>query len=104
LLIKPATIDLRRKPSILAQLRTRASRALQRDFGEDAPLAKALLIADMSDLGPEVRDRFATAGLVHILSISGLHVTIVATAMLLVLEAARLPKRYALRSEERRVG
>lgn len=96
LFVKPATIIQRLSPGPLARLRTRASHAIQRDFGEDAPLAKALLIADMSDLGPEVRDRFATAGLVHILSISGLHVTIVAMAMLLVLEAARLPKRFAL--------
>ncbi len=96
LFVKPAAIEVCGRPGILARLRSRASRALHRDFGEDAPLAKALLIADMSDLGPDVRDRFATAGLVHILSISGLHVTIVATAMLLVLEAARLPKRYAL--------
>lgn len=96
LLAKPATITAVADPGILARLRSRASRALQRDFGEDAPLAKALLIAEMTDLGPDVRDRFATAGLVHILSISGLHVTIVATAMLMVLEAARLPKRLAL--------
>jgi competence protein ComEC len=96
LFVKPAVVAIVRGPGILAQLRSRAARALQRDFREDAPLAKALLIADMSDVGPEVRDRFAMAGLVHILSISGLHVTIVATAMLLVLEAVRLPKRYAL--------
>jgi competence protein ComEC len=81
---------------VLARIRARASRALQRDFGEDAPLAKALLIAETADLGSEVRDRFATAGLVHILSISGLHVTIVATAVVLLLEAARLPRRVAL--------
>ena len=96
LLVKGATLRELAPPGILARLRSRASRALQRDFGEDAPLAKALLIAETADLGPDVRDRFATAGLVHILSISGLHVTIVATAVLLVLEAARLPRRVTL--------
>lgn len=96
LLVRPAQMRLAEQPGILAKLRSRASRALQRDFREDAPLAKALLIAEMADLGPEVRERFANAGLIHILSISGLHVTIVATAMLMLLEAARLPKRHAL--------
>ena len=96
LLVKSARVAMLRRPGALARLRSRASRALQRDFGDDAPLAKALLIAETTDLGPAVRDRFARAGLVHILSISGLHVTIVAAAVLLLLEAARLPKRYAL--------
>lgn len=96
LLVKGATVVVLAPPRGLARLRTRASRALQRDFGADAPLAKALLIAETADLGADVRDRFATAGLVHILSISGLHVTIVATAVLLVLEAARLPRRLTL--------
>jgi competence protein ComEC len=96
LLARGARLSVVRGPGVLARLKARASRALQRDFGADAPLAKALLIAETADLGPEVRDRFATAGLVHILSISGLHVTIVAAAVVLVLEAARLPRRVAL--------
>ncbi|HKS07718.1 MAG TPA: DNA internalization-related competence protein ComEC/Rec2 [Gemmatimonadaceae bacterium] len=96
LLVKGASVGIVKPPGVLARLRSRASRALQRDFGEDAPLAKALLIAETADLGPDVRDRFATAGLVHILSISGLHVTIVASAVLLLLEAARLPRRVTL--------
>jgi predicted membrane metal-binding protein len=36
---------------------------------------RALLIADRSELAP-VRDRFAAAGLAHILAIAGLHVGI----------------------------
>lgn len=96
LLVKNARISTVRSPGALDRLRARASRALQRDFGPDAALAKALLIAETADLGPEVRDRFAAAGLVHILSISGLHVTIVASAVVLLLSAARLSKRAAL--------
>ena len=96
LFLRGADLFVVRGPSILARLRRHAAQAIQRDFGADAPLAKALLIADMSELGPEIRARFAAAGLVHILSISGLHVTIVAAAMLLLLEAARLPRRRAL--------
>jgi competence protein ComEC len=57
---------------------------------------RALLIADTRDLSPEVRARYAAAGLVHMLSISGLHVGIIAMAVLLVLRACRLPVRASL--------
>ncbi len=64
-------------------------------FGADAPLVRALLIADARTLPADVRDRFAAAGLVHILSISGLHVAIIAGAILLVLEALRIARPRA---------
>jgi competence protein ComEC len=96
LLIKRGVLRLRKPPSVLARLRNRAQANIDRDFGPDAPLARALLIADMSDITPETRDTFARSGLVHILSISGLHVTIVASAMVLLLEAARCSRRLAL--------
>ena len=64
-------------------------------FGSDAPLVRALLIADMRAIPPDTRDRFAAAGLVHILSISGLHVAIIAGAVLLVFEALRMPRARA---------
>ena len=80
----------------LPRLRARAGRAVERVFGADAPLAAALLVADTRQIPPAVRDRFAASGLVHILSISGLHVAIVAEAVQLVLLAARLPRRGAL--------
>lgn len=81
--------------SRLVALRTGARRAIDLAFAADAPLARALLIADTRTLAPELRDRFADAGLVHMLSISGLHVAIVGAALQLVLLAARLPRRAA---------
>ncbi|MEP6858623.1 MAG: DNA internalization-related competence protein ComEC/Rec2, partial [Gemmatimonadales bacterium] len=44
----------------------------------------------------EMRDRYATAGLVHMLSISGLHVAVIAAAMELLFQVARMPRRVAL--------
>lgn len=82
-------------PAALAPWRTRAGAAIDRHFGEDAGLVRALLIADTRDLDPEVRDRYADAGIVHMLSISGLHVAIVSGAMLMLLQAARLPAATA---------
>lgn len=82
-------------PPLLAPWRDRAGAAIERYFGADAGLVKALLIADTKDLDPEVRDRYADAGIVHMLSISGLHVAIVSGAMLLLLQAVRLPATAA---------
>jgi competence protein ComEC len=76
-------------------LRARAGRAIDRAFGAQAPLARALLIADERAIAPALRRRFADAGIVHMLSISGLHVGIIAGAVALVLRAAGLPPTAA---------
>ena len=54
-------------------------------------MARALLIADQHRIPPEMKDRYARAGMVHMLSISGLHVAIIAGAVTLLLQAARVP-------------
>jgi len=43
-------------------------------FGSRATMVEALVIARRSELDPAVRDRYAQAGLAHLLAISGLHV------------------------------
>ena len=43
-------------------------------FGSRAAMVEALVIARRSELDPAVRDRYAQAGLAHLLAISGLHV------------------------------
>ncbi len=82
-------------PAFLAPFRDRAGEAIDTYFASDAGLVRALLIADTKDLDPQIRDRYADAGIVHMLSISGLHVAIVSGAMLLLLQAARLPAAAA---------
>ncbi|WKW12033.1 DNA internalization-related competence protein ComEC/Rec2 [Pseudogemmatithrix spongiicola] len=91
LLLRDAVLEPASPPSALHRWRNRVSAAIDRRFGADAGLAKALLIADTDGLTPDLRDRYADAGLVHILSISGLHVGIIGAALLLFVEAARLP-------------
>ena len=81
--------------ALLPGARARARAAIARRFGRDAPLALALLVAETREIPGEVRDRFAASGLVHVLSVSGLHVSIVARAALLLLAAARLSPRAA---------
>jgi competence protein ComEC len=78
-----------------ARLRTAALRSTDRDFGTDAPLVRALVLADMREMSPEIRDRWATAGMVHMLSVSGLHVGIIAAVVELLLGAMRVSRRSA---------
>lgn len=91
LLLRDAVLTPVEPPGPLARWRNRVAAGIERRFGADAGVAKALLIADTEGLTPELRERYADAGLVHILSISGLHVGIIGAALLLLVEAARLP-------------
>ena len=43
-----------------------------------------------------MRDRYAAAGMIHMLSISGLHVAVIAAAMELLFQVARLSRRVSL--------
>ncbi len=82
--------DLRRNP--LLTLRGATDERLRRLFpGHDA-LAEALLLGRRERMDPEVRDRFARAGLVHLLAISGSHVGLLAAVALLLGAMARLPR------------
>jgi competence protein ComEC len=83
-------------PDLLTRIRGRAGKSIDRTFGDDAPLARALLIADQQQIPTEMRDRYAAAGLIHMLSISGLHVAVIAAAMELLFQVARLSRRSAL--------
>ena len=95
LLLRDARLTLVRAPGPLARWRNHVARTLDHRFGSDAPMVRALLIADSRGLDPDLRDRYADAGLVHILSISGLHVAIVGGALLLLFESLRLSRTAA---------
>ena len=92
---RPSEVEQSAAPGILARAQSRASRTIDDLFGEDAPMARALLIADQHRIPPEMRDRYARAGMVHMLSISGLHVAIVAGTVILLLQAARVQRMTA---------
>jgi len=100
--IKSAEIraSAEQNPGFFERTRLRAGRAIDRDFGSDAPLARALLIADRSQLDSGIRDQFIAAGLVHMLAISGLHVAVIAGAMQLVFIVVGAPARVCGRTVE----
>ncbi len=93
--VQHASIAIVRDPGLLPRWRAAAARAIERTFREDAPLVKALLIADRGELTPEVRDQFASAGLAHVLAIAGLHIAIITAAIALTLEALGVARRRA---------
>ena len=76
--------------------RQRTARAIDHTFGDDAPLARALLVADQRQIPTEMRDRYAAAGIIHMLSISGLHVAVIAAAVELLFQVGRLSRRASL--------
>lgn len=96
LVIREATVVPVAGGRLLPRWRGRTGRAIDRLFGRDSALVRALVIADQRGIDPKVRDRFADAGLVHALSVSGLHVAIVAGALQMLLGALRLRQRVAI--------
>jgi len=87
--VRAAQVVQERAPGMLSRARAFTARRIDRLYGADAPLARALLLADADDIDPELRDRFADAGIIHMLSVSGLHVAIIADAVRHLASAAR---------------
>ncbi|HYW51731.1 MAG TPA: DNA internalization-related competence protein ComEC/Rec2 [Gemmatimonadaceae bacterium] len=81
--------------SLRPTLRAAGVRRVDSIFTIDAAMARALLLADMHLIAPEMRRRWARSGLVHLLSVSGVHVAIIATALLLLGRSLRLSERHA---------
>jgi competence protein ComEC len=81
----------------LLTLRGRTETHLHRLFPDHGPLAEALLLGRRERVDPALRDRFARAGMAHLLAISGMHVGLLAGILLMVGSALRrfrqLPRR-----------
>lgn len=80
-------------PSLLERARARTGANIDRLYPAHRALVRALLIAEQRDIERRVRDTFADSGLVHMLSVSGLHVAIIFAAIQLLFAVARLPPR-----------
>lgn len=77
----------RSEPGVLTRfsekVRSYVSNALESSLSSDqAGVLKALLLGDKGDLSTSIRDRFANAGAMHLLAVSGLHVGIIAFLLL----------------------
>ena len=79
-------------PGAFYELRRGVSARIERLFPHSAQLVKALVLGERRDLDAELRDSFARAGVAHLLAISGMHVTLLALGLSLLL-GRLLPKR-----------
>lgn len=79
----------------LLALRGRAERQIRRLFPAHAPLAEALVLGRRETMDRGVAERFAASGLVHLLAISGSHVALVATVLMLLARVARMRRETA---------
>jgi len=68
--------------TVLRAVRARIASAIDAAFpADEVPLVKALVLGDRSGLLEEMTDDFRDAGIAHILSVSGLHITCLAAAL-----------------------
>lgn len=91
-LVQEGRLRLLGADGVLARTRARTAERIDRLFADDAGIVRALVIGDMGAIDAAQRDRYADAGLVHMLSVSGLHVGIIALALELLGAALRLPR------------
>ena len=60
----------------LSAVKEKCRQILKASAGEEAPVFCAMMLGDRQELDPEVKMRYQLAGIVHILAISGLHISI----------------------------
>jgi competence protein ComEC len=77
------------------RMRTHIARVSRRLYGARAPMVDALILGRRGSFDRDMQDRFARAGLVHLLSISGFHVGIITAWVFLVCRSARLARARA---------
>ena len=61
---------------VMYELKTRMIQILELAAEEDAGIFEAMLLGDKSNLEDEIRIRYQMAGIIHILAISGLHISV----------------------------
>ena len=78
----------------LHRLRTAMGERIDALFPRSADMVRALVLGDRGDMEEDLRESFDRAGVTHVLSISGLHITMLAMAVMALL-GLFLPRRWA---------
>ena len=60
----------------MLMVKEKCRQILENTAGKDAPVFEAIVLGEKTGLDPEIRMRYQLAGIVHILAISGLHISI----------------------------
>ena len=90
--VEPGTLPA--VQGFLEGVRSNISRVLSASLApEDAALAEGLLLGGSSGLSQETRSDFRDAGIYHLLSVSGLHMAVIAQFLLFVCGLLPLPRR-----------
>lgn len=72
------------------RLRTYLSNALSNMYSqENSGILRAMLLGDKTALSDDIKTLYRNAGIYHILAISGLHITLIASAFLLIFKKPR---------------
>lgn len=83
--------------AVIDRLRTAGAAALAAGISpQHAPVAEALLLGGRGAMPRGVSDDFVVTGTVHVLSISGLHLGLLAAGLFLVLRAILVPREWSL--------
>ncbi|MDR1609423.1 MAG: ComEC/Rec2 family competence protein [Holosporales bacterium] len=70
---------------IFSSVRRNITKYVVKEMGAMAGgIASALLTGDKSSISPEIRDKYINSGMAHILAISGLHMSIVASLIFII--------------------
>ena len=89
-----AVVDVR--PDIADGLHNYLYSTSHRLYGARAGMVDALVLGRRGGIDPELQDRFARSGLVHLLSISGFHVGLITAWVFLFCRLARVGRGRAL--------
>ncbi len=74
----------------LTELRERIAETLQKAAGDKAGIYQAMLLGEKSGLDEEVKMRYQMAGMIHILAISGLHISVLGMGLFSLLKKLSL--------------
>lgn len=78
---------------IMYRLREAIGGRMDQIFGDASVYPKALLLGDKADLPDETRDTFSKLGIAHVLAVSGLHVGLIAGALMFAFKPLHLSPR-----------
>jgi len=83
------------EPTPAERVRNAMMSASARLYGSRAPVVDALLLGGRGAMDPELKEDFARSGLVHLLSISGFHVGLLSSWVVLLAVACRMRRAPA---------
>jgi competence protein ComEC len=85
-----------RDPTAMERLGNWVAGTIRVLYGSRSGLVDALVVNRRTGMSPELRSRYARAGLVHILSISGFHVGVLVGWVVLLGRALQVPRMWAM--------